>query len=315
MSPYSPGGRKLGTYQINVLNTSNTGLSLSTVSTLKTSDQYFGSRRLAVLDQLGSAGTYFPWGEAKGSTNPQDTWSFATYWRDSASGFDYANKRYFSNAYGRFMTPDPYQASGGPSDPGSWNRYTYTRADPVNRRDPLGLADCTTCDDGPDNGYCPASIESCAPLGDSGGGGDPNERWYQQVARETAALDPLIGQAFSSWDFVNGNVYQIQIALSGIVLDVPYSALSSIAKPQPAGYWAYFACFFTGVLGQEIQTPEVTGVSVLEMFTGLVTGAAWGPSVIAIGGVTMTTGLWNVEDKVAKDCAKATGYTPWILQN
>jgi hypothetical protein len=114
---------------------------------------------------------------------------------------------------------------------------------------------------------------------------------------------------------VNGNVYQIQIALSGIVLDVPFSALSSIVKPQPAGYWAYFACFVTGVLGQEIQTPEVTGVSVLAMFTGLVTGAAWGPSVIAIGGVTMTTGLWNVEDKVAKDCAKATGYTPWILQN
>ena len=33
------------------------------------------------MDQLGSAGTYYPWGEAKGSTNPQDAWSYATYWR------------------------------------------------------------------------------------------------------------------------------------------------------------------------------------------------------------------------------------------
>jgi len=42
---------------------------------------------------------------------------------------------------GRFITPDPYQASGGPSDPESWNRYAYTRGDPVNRSDISGLAD------------------------------------------------------------------------------------------------------------------------------------------------------------------------------
>jgi hypothetical protein len=39
------------------------------------------------------------------------------------------------------MTPDPYIASGGPADPGSWNRYTYTRGDPVNRFDPGGTCD------------------------------------------------------------------------------------------------------------------------------------------------------------------------------
>ena len=40
------------------------------------------------------------------------------------------------------MTPDPYQASVGPSDPGSWNRYAHTRGDPINRQDPSGLDDC-----------------------------------------------------------------------------------------------------------------------------------------------------------------------------
>jgi hypothetical protein len=40
------------------------------------------------------------------------------------------------------MTPDPFQASGGPRDPASWNRYAYTRADPINNYDPAGLVDC-----------------------------------------------------------------------------------------------------------------------------------------------------------------------------
>ncbi len=136
---YSPRGQKLGTYQINTCNDSSTNQPVLTVcSTLSTSDQYFGGRRLAVIDPLGSAGTYYPWGEDKGSTNPQDTWSFATYWRDSATGLDYANKRYYSNAYGRFMTPDPTMRSANPREPQSWNRYAYVMGDPSNYDDPTG---------------------------------------------------------------------------------------------------------------------------------------------------------------------------------
>ena len=44
----------------------------------------------------------------------------ATYNRDSYTGLDYADQRYFASTYGRFNTADPYQASGGPGDPGSW---------------------------------------------------------------------------------------------------------------------------------------------------------------------------------------------------
>jgi RHS repeat-associated protein len=152
---YAASGQKLGTYQC-IPGTYYSGgnyvpfIGVSVAS----SDQYFGGRRLAVMDQLGSAGTYYPWGEAKGTTNPQDTWSYATYWRDSATGLDYANNRYYSNAYGRFMTPDPYQSNvggpGDPSDPGSWNKYAYTRGDPVNRKDPWGLDDENG--DNPDGG-------------------------------------------------------------------------------------------------------------------------------------------------------------------
>jgi hypothetical protein len=64
--------------------------------TLTSSDTYFGARRLAVLDQ--SSGSFFPWVEAKGGYDR----NFATYWQDSAGSLDYANNRYYSNAYGRF---------------------------------------------------------------------------------------------------------------------------------------------------------------------------------------------------------------------
>jgi hypothetical protein len=56
--------------------------------------------------------------------------------------------RYYSTGYGRFLTADPYMSnsggSGNPRDPQSWNRYAYTRGDPVNRFDPAGMQDCGT---------------------------------------------------------------------------------------------------------------------------------------------------------------------------
>jgi RHS repeat-associated protein len=116
---------------------------------------YFGGKRVGTTqsgtttaywqDRLGSnrngAVLYYPWGEARG-TNPQDTWNYATYWQDSATGLDYADQRYYGNVQGRFMTPDPYRATAtSPSDPKtpqSWNRYAYVQGDPINYNDPKG---------------------------------------------------------------------------------------------------------------------------------------------------------------------------------
>ena len=55
-------------------------------------------------------------------------------------------QRYYVNAYGRFGTPDPYGKSAQPRSPLTWNRYSYTTGDPVNRSDPKGL--CITDDQG-----------------------------------------------------------------------------------------------------------------------------------------------------------------------
>ena len=47
--------------------------------------------------------------------------------------------RYYDPARGRFTTPDPYESSGHPQNPLSWNRYAYVTGDPINMNDPTGL--------------------------------------------------------------------------------------------------------------------------------------------------------------------------------
>ena len=59
------------------------------------------------MDRLGSATKNYPYGEDRG-TPVNDNWNYATYWRDSATGLDYAMNRYYNNSLGRFTSPDPY---------------------------------------------------------------------------------------------------------------------------------------------------------------------------------------------------------------
>jgi RHS repeat-associated protein len=68
-----------------------------------------------------------------------DQVKFATYTRDSATGLDYADQRYYGSTYGRFASQDQYVASGGPASPQSWNRYAYTRGDHINRKTQLAF--------------------------------------------------------------------------------------------------------------------------------------------------------------------------------
>jgi RHS repeat-associated protein len=114
-----------------------------------------------------------------------------------ATGLGQANNRYYANAYGRFMTPDPSRSSGGPSNPQSWNRYAYTAGDPVNRADPSGL-DYVVCGEGEDGctnesyigfdqgfqqtppGGCDASQQNCNSNPCIGADGQPSPNWSCQ---------------------------------------------------------------------------------------------------------------------------------------
>jgi RHS repeat-associated protein len=95
----------------------------------------------AFIDRLGSDRRntrYYPYGEEYTAT-ANDREKFASYFRDSSTGLDYAMNRYYGSNLGRFLTPDPFGGSAKPTDPQTWNRYAYVGNDPGNRTDPSGL--------------------------------------------------------------------------------------------------------------------------------------------------------------------------------
>jgi RHS repeat-associated protein len=114
------------------------------------------STGVEVSDRLGStAGVgsgFYPYGEAKAGTPASAR--YATYGRDT-TGLHCALNRHYDPRQGRFLSPDPYEASAGAADPQSWNRYAYVQNDPVNRADPTGLL------------FCSAEFSHCQGLGAS----------------------------------------------------------------------------------------------------------------------------------------------------
>ncbi len=149
---WAPNGQKLGTYEITY--DSNY---LNYYLKLKQTWVYFGGKLVSkgalytgsgsgsdkvalssvVQDRLGSQnGKFYPYGIERPSATANDTEKFATYTRDSATGLDYADQRYFQAGYGRFLGVDT--ANPTPADPLTLNRYSYALGDPINNFDPDG---------------------------------------------------------------------------------------------------------------------------------------------------------------------------------
>jgi RHS repeat-associated protein len=89
-----------------------------------------------VYEQLG----HYPYGESWYNAS-NDKLFFTSYERDSESGNDYAQARYYVSRLGRFSSTDPL--AGNTGDPQSLNRYVYGRDLPVILVDPSGQdGDC-----------------------------------------------------------------------------------------------------------------------------------------------------------------------------
>jgi RHS repeat-associated protein len=87
---------------------------------------------------------YYPWGgELQFTNNDTNHYKFTGKERDPESGLDYFGARYYSNALGRFITPDwsakpvtvPYADL---HDPQTLNQYAYVRNNPISKADPDG---------------------------------------------------------------------------------------------------------------------------------------------------------------------------------
>jgi RHS repeat-associated protein len=104
-------------------------------------------------DYLGSADTitnasgtiekqsdYYPFGgEVVVAGSDPNTYKFTGKVRDSETGNDYFGARYYSDATGRWISPDRPFADQHPANPQSWNLYAYTLNNPLNNVDTNGL--------------------------------------------------------------------------------------------------------------------------------------------------------------------------------
>ena len=110
-----------------------------------------GSTRL-VTDQDGNVVArhdYLPYGEeiATGTAGRNWQWGlfdnvnqkFTGQVRDSETGQDFFNARYFTGALGRFNSPDPANAGADLSNPQSWNGYGYVLGNQLVNVDPSGM--------------------------------------------------------------------------------------------------------------------------------------------------------------------------------
>jgi RHS repeat-associated protein len=142
---YDASGRLVAEYSTQA--PANPGLNYVTVDNV-------GSPRV-ITDAAGAVVArrdFMPFGEelAAGTANRTTTQKYGTgidklrnrftgYQKDSETGLDFAEARYYDNRYGRFTAVDPLLASGKSADPQSFNRYAYVQNNPLVLVDPTGM--------------------------------------------------------------------------------------------------------------------------------------------------------------------------------
>ncbi len=121
--------------------------------------------------------------------------------RDSESGLDNFEARYFSSQMGRMMSPDPENYGANPLYPQSWNMYSYAMNNPLSFTDPFGL-DCVYLNDA-GNGVDPNGIDHDSNQGECNG-----HRGYW--------ANGYIGSSNDVQTFSNTNTALITSTVSGI---------------------------------------------------------------------------------------------------
>ena len=106
---------------------------------------------------------------------------FTGYEKDTESGLDFAQARYYGNGLGRFTSVDPAMDSASPGSPQSWNRYSYVL------NNPLSLTDST--------GMCPDDDPGCVEGGHTRAFNSVSEaiKWYWDngIAMLASVFGPL----------------------------------------------------------------------------------------------------------------------------
>jgi RHS repeat-associated protein len=119
----------------------------TTPTTSYMTTDHLGSPRV-ITDQNGQVinrRDFMPFGEEISRVNSGNDLirkKFTGYQKDDETQLDFAEARMYQNKHARFTAVDPLMASASPTNPQTFNRYSYTGNNPINYTDPSGLSYC-----------------------------------------------------------------------------------------------------------------------------------------------------------------------------
>ena len=90
-------------------------------------------------EELGSGSGGRTTGMGFSNSGDNSRKKFTGYERDTETGLDFAQARFYGSSQGRFTSPDPFSGSATVANPQTFNRYAYVGNNPVNTVDPSGL--------------------------------------------------------------------------------------------------------------------------------------------------------------------------------
>ena len=242
-----------------------------------------GASGVVMSDRVGTnrnAARFYPFGDEITSTT-NDRLKFATYTRDSYTGLDYANQRFYASTYGRFNTPDPSRRSAYRSNPLSWNRYMYALGDPVNSNDPTGLDDCDgtgSWNNSDDNSY--GCVDYSNEVGSDGSGSDTGT-----VPNYTVTVNASNGFFNNIGSFLNTVTSNPYVQLTAAVISTGLALLPALeGNPGPL-YEAFpgiedaaqgiLSTFENGQVQQVVTTSPTTVFRVFDGINSFANGQFW----------------------------------------
>jgi len=134
------------------------------------------------------------------------------YEKDSESGLEFAQARYYNTIHGRFTSVDPLTASASIRNPQTFNRYSYVLNSPYKYTDPLGLLSVTT-------GACGSWCSNVWLETGRGGGALTSGGIERPFAEEFEAMALFrdIGTALASLEtYGSGSQLEVQVIRAGL---------------------------------------------------------------------------------------------------
>lgn len=162
--------------------------------------------------------------------------------RDTESGNDYFEARYYSSAMGRFMSPDPQGNSYADfSNPQSWNMYAYVMNNPLKYTDPTGMYCDYSDHDDPQSGFDSYQFDYHSNSGECGTNGG---QWvddaythggFDDAGRPDAAVSTNTQASNSPQPSFNDAWQDIKTTIPGLQDDVVNWAFSTFFPSQLGG--------------------------------------------------------------------------------